>query len=266
MRCCFDASEYTGVPDCEPCGRSLDVPAAIRALDALYAAGRENEAQRFLEGKRQEAAAIGDWRAELSMLSELLGQYRRSMDAEKGLAAVSDALAIIKAHGMGRTVSGATVLLNAATTLGCFGAHEDALPVFRHVSRVYADQLDPHDYRFAGLYNNMAQSLMAVGEMEQAEKLFRAAIAILEKLPGGQNEIAVTLCSMAEMYDSADPEDPRIADCLEQAWEALDDPALKRDGYYAFMASKCLPVFDRLGFFLYAADLKERIRNIHART
>ena len=92
MRCCFDASEYTGVPDCEPCGRSLDVPAAIRALDALYAASRESEAQSFLEGKRAEAAEIGDWRGELSMLSELLGQYRRSMDAEKGLAAVSDAL------------------------------------------------------------------------------------------------------------------------------------------------------------------------------
>ena len=188
------------------------------------------------------------------------------MDAEKGLAAVSDALEIIKAHGMGRTVSGATVLLNAATTMGCFGEHEDALPFFRHVSRVYADNLDPGDYRFAGLYNNMAQSLVAVGDLEGAEGMFRAAIAIMEKLPGGQNEIAVTLCSMAEMFDGADPEDPRIADCLEQAWAALDDPALPRDGYYAFMASKCLPVFDRLGFFLYAADLKERIGEIHART
>ncbi|MBQ1576713.1 MAG: hypothetical protein IIZ83_07110, partial [Oscillospiraceae bacterium] len=104
------------------------------------------------------------------------------------------------------------------------------------------------------------------GDLEGAERMFRAAIAIMEKLPGGQNEIAVTLCSMAEMFDRADPEDPRIADCLEQAWAALDDPALPRDGYYAFMASKCLPVFDRLGFFLYAADLKERIGEIHART
>lgn len=266
MHCCFDASEYTGVPDREPCSHPLDVPAAIRELDALYAAQRESEAQSFLEGKRAEAVSLGDWRGELSMLSELLGQYRRSMDEQKGLAAVDDALEIIKAHGMGRTVSGATVLLNAATTLGCFGAHADALPLFRHVSRVYSDSLDPRDYRFAGLYNNMAQSLAAVGDPEGAEEMFRAAVAIMEKLPGGQNEIAVTLCSMAELYDGADPEDPRIAACLEQAWAALDDPALPRDGYYAFMASKCLPVFDRLGFFLYAADLKERIAKIHERT
>ena len=76
----------------------------------------------------------------------------------------------------------------------------------------------------------------------------------------------MTLCSLAELYDAADPEDARIAEVLERAWEALDEPALPRDGYYAFMAAKCLPVFDRLGFFLYAAELKERIGDIRART
>ena len=118
MRCCFDASEYTGVPDSEPCERALDVPAIIRALDALYARGREREAQDYLERRLDEAREAGDWRAELSLTSELLGQYRRSMDAQKGLAAVESALALIRDHRLGRTVSGATVLLNAATTLG----------------------------------------------------------------------------------------------------------------------------------------------------
>lgn len=265
MRCCFDTSEYTGVPDREPCPHPLDVPAIIRGLDALYAANRESEAQRYLEDWREKAREQGDWRAELSVISELLGQYRRSMDAQKGLAAVDDALALIREHGMGRTVSGATVLLNAATTLGCFGEHEDALPVFRHVCRVYADNLDGHDYRFAGLYNNMAQSHAALLQTQEAETLFEAAIRIMETLPNGGSEIAVTLCSMAEMYDRLDPEDARIAPCLERAWEVLEEQSLPRDAYYAFMASKCLPVFDRLGFFLYAHELEERIANIHAR-
>ena len=174
------------------------------------------------------------------------------------------ALELIKAHGLGRTVSGATVLLNAATTLGCFGFHKDALPIFRHVSRVYSEQLDPSDYRFAGLSNNMAQSFAALGDIRSAEGMFNAALKIMERLPEGGCETAVTLCSMAEMYDAADPEDERIAPCLERAWEALDDPALPRGGYYAFMASKCVPVFDRLGFFLYAKELEERISEIHA--
>lgn len=266
MRCCFDPSEYIGEPDHEPCPQTLDVPAIIRGLDALYAQGRETEAQDYLERRLEESRTAGDWRAELAVTSELLGQYRRSMDREKGLSAVNSALDLIRLHRMGRTVSGATVLLNAATTLGCFGEHAEALPIFRHVSRVYADRLDPHDYRFAGLFNNMAQSHAALGEFREAEELFLSAVRIMEGLEGGENEIAVTLCSLAELYDSADAEDPRIASCLEQAWECLDDPSLKRDGYYAFMASKCVPVFDRLGFFLYAKELEERIRMIHERT
>ena len=59
--CCFDAREYTGVPDTRPCPRALDVPAVIKALDALYENGRESEAERFLEGKREEAALAGDY-------------------------------------------------------------------------------------------------------------------------------------------------------------------------------------------------------------
>ena len=266
MRCCFDEREYTGMPDTEPCPQTLDVPAIIRGLDELYAQNRESEAQTYLERHLGRAQEAGDWRAELSIVSELLGQYRRSMDREKGLAAVDRALALIRDHRMGRTVSGATVLLNAATTLGCFGEHESALPIFRHVCRVYADQLDPHDYRFAGLMNNMAQSQAACGERRGAEESFHSALRILEGLAGGENEIAVTLCSLAELYDAADPEDERIASCLERAWACLDDPALRRDAYYAFMASKCVPVFDRLGFFLYAKELEERIRTIHEGT
>ena len=266
MRCCFDTSEYTGTPDTEPCPHPLDVPAIIRGLDRLYASGRESEAQDYLEERRGEARRVSDWRAELAMLSELLGQYRRSMAREKAFDAVDAALALIREHRLGRTVSGATVLLNAATTLGCFGEHENALPIFRHVCRVYGEQLDPLDYRFAGLYNNMAQSHAALGQYADAERLFLAAAKIVEKLPRGENELAVTLCSLAELYDAADPEDARIADCLERAWTALDEPALPRDAYYAFMASKCLPVFDRLGFFLYAKELDERIRSIHERT
>ena len=266
MRCCFDASDYTGLPDSEPCPRALDVPAIIRGLDALYAQSREDEAQDYLERHLEAARQAGDWRAELSITSELLGQYRRSMDREKGLAAVESALALVKEHRLGRTVSGATVLLNAATTLSCFGEHAASLPIFRHVCRVYSDHLDPHDYRFAGLFNNMANAHAACGELRQAEEMFLSAIRILEGLEGGGNEIAVTLCSLAELYDAADPEDARIAECLERAWACLDEPGLKRDGYYAFMASKCLPTFDRLGFFLYAAELKERIDAIHAGT
>ncbi len=264
--CPFDASQYTGTPDAEPCSRTLPVRERIAKLDALYNAGKEEEAGQLLTRSRAEARELGDWRGELSMLSEMMGYYRRGMEEQKGLQAVADGLAIVRGHRLGATVSGATVMLNAATTLKCFGRAEESLPIFRHVARVYADNLAPEDYRFAGLYNNMALSYADVGDYENAERHFRLAIRSIARCPNPENELAVTLCNLAELYDRQDPEDERISACMEQAWEALSSPTLPHDGYHAFTVSKCIPSFDTFGFFLYAAELRERVRKIYEGT
>ena len=264
--CIFDASQYTGAPDTEPCPRAVDVPEAVRQLDALYNAGREDEAEDYLEGLLAKARDAGDWRAELSLLSELLGQYRRSMHEKKALRAVNDALALIRTHRMGRTLSGATVMLNAATTLKCFGRAAESVPIFTHAARIYAETLDPGDYRFAGLYNNMALSYDDLGDIEAAERFFHRALKIIEKTERPGNDCAVTWCNLAELYGKRDAEDARIEACLDKAWECLTDPALPLDGYHAFTLSKCIPAFDRYGYFLYAKKLRERRAAIHART
>lgn len=170
--CCFDSSAYTGSPDTAPTKKAFDVPAVIKELDGLYNGGREKEAEEFLCEHRDAARVCGDWRAELSMISELMGHYRRDKNEQAGLHAVWQGLDIIKEHRMGSTVSGATVMLNAATTLKCFGKPEESVKIFSHVARVYADNLDPKDYRFAGLYNNMALSYCDVGDYAQAEMYF----------------------------------------------------------------------------------------------
>ncbi len=264
--CPFDTSAYTGVPDAEPTGETLPVRELIAQLDALYNSGCEKEGGELLTRSREKAAALGDWRGELSMLSELMGHCRRGMEEEKGLQAVADGLAILREHRMGGTVSGATVMLNAATTMKCFGRAADSLPVFRHVARVYADNLAPEDYRFAGLYNNMALSYEDVGDYAAAERHFKLAMQAIGRCPHPENELAVTFCNLAELYDKQDPEDPRCAECMERAWENLNAEGLPRDGYNAFTVSKCIPSFDYFGFFLYAAQLRERVKEIYERT
>ena len=55
--CCFDASAYTGTPDTAPCPRSVDIPALIARLDALYAKGQEHMAGQLLDGEAKKPAA-----------------------------------------------------------------------------------------------------------------------------------------------------------------------------------------------------------------
>ena len=54
--------------------------------------------------------------------------------------------------------------------------------------------------------------------------------------------------------------------CSFRAWENLNAEGLPRDGYHAFTVSKCIPSFDYFGFFLYAAQLRERVKEIYERT
>ena len=255
--CPFDTSAYTGIPDAQKTARALDIPELIKELDALYAENDLPAADRLIDGALERATAAGDWRSRLSLLSERLGLVRRTMDREKALAAIREARELIEEHAMGRTVSGATVLLNAATTMKCFGNAEGSLPLFEHVLTVYSENLDPNDYRFAGLYNNMALSCEDTGAFEKAEAFFGRALAVLEKLPDTNNDIAVTWCNLAELYYARDCEDERVSACMENAGDQLLDPALKHDGYFAFTAGKCLPLFDAFGFFYYVSRLRK---------
>lgn len=259
--CCFE--KPVPGPDTLPCPTALSVPDTVAKLDGLLEKGELEAGKTLLESALDTARAAGDWRSELSLLSELMGLLRRTGDSGEALTAVKDGLALIAAHKLGGTVSGATVTLNAATTLKAFGRAEESLPLFDEVLRVFAEELDPGDYRFAGLYNNMALSLADTGDFSAAESCFLRAMSVIRTCPAPENELAVTCCNLAELYERTDPEDERISERMEEAWRYLDAPDLPKDGYYAFTASKCAPTFGHFGFFIYEKELLARVRKIY---
>ena len=261
--CPFDCSAFNGKPDTEPVEKSLNMPEVIKKLDGFFAENKIQQAGEFLDEQLSLSREIGDWRSELSILSELIGYHRRSGDREKGISSVNDGLKLIEQHGMGRTISGATVILNAATTLKCFGEPERSIPLFIHVSRVYSEQLAPTDYRFAGLYNNMALSYEDLGDYQQAKKYIKMALSLLEKMEGNENDMAASLCNLAEVYFKMDNEDERVEKSMEKAWEFLNSPKISFNGYHAFTLTKCISAFDYFGYFIYAKELRERVQRIY---
>lgn len=262
-RCCFDASACTGEPDAMPCPKAADVPGIIKRLDALLSTNDLNAAVRLLNESCKTARESGDWRSELSLQNENLGLQRRTGDREAAQSAVEHCLELINEHRMGSTVSGVTVMLNAATTMKFLGRSDEALPIFRHVSRIYAEHLDEHDYRFAGLYNNMALSYQDVGDFGSAERHFFRALDIIRFCRNPENDTAVTWCNLAELYElTGDGE--KLESALDKAYELLTSPEAAADGgYHAFTLSKCIPTFDRLGFFVYAHELRRRLEEHH---
>lgn len=247
--CCFDASLYTGVPDAVPCAQSLDTKSIIAGLDKLLFSGDDAAAGEYLDRWCQRAQEVGDWRTELTLQSELMGFHRRTSDKNAAMAAVERGLELIREHRLGSTVSGATIFLNAATTLKAYGMAERSIPMFVQTCRVYSQTLDPLDYRFGGLYNNMALSYADIGEYDTAEGYYKKALGVIVHCDTPENELAVTYCNLAELYERMGRE-ADIAKALNLALDNLRSPALPHDGYYDFTVSKCLPTFEHFGYKL----------------
>lgn len=263
--CCFNAAMYSGVPDSAPCPDTIDIKGVIASFDALLNADKEAEAGRLLDLWCAEAAKVGDWRSELTLQSELMGYHRRTNDRESAINAVNRGLALIREHRLGSTVSGATIMLNAATTMKAYGEADKSIPIFAHVSRVFSAHLDPTDYRFAGLYNNMALSYSDCGIFDTAEQYFLKAMAVIRHCERPENELAVTCCNLAELYGKMELED-KVEQMLDDAFAYLSSPDLPHNSYYAFNVSKCLPTFEYFGFFLYARELKARLNEYYERS
>lgn len=84
-----------------------------------------------------------------------------------------------------------------------------------------------------------------------------------------QGDAAISLLNKANLMEARDgllDGDEAIGDCLEKAEALLNDPALPRDGYHAFVCEKCAPTFGYYGRFAFSRELEERAAKIYAGT
>ncbi len=240
----------------------IPVRRVIERVDACFAQNDLDGAGDLLRHWLGEAEALGDRSGELSMLSELSGYYRKILDRDRALDVIERALALVDGLGQGTTVSGATVMLNCATTLKTFGQAERALSLYERVEAVYRSTLDPNDARFAALYNNRALSLSDVGRVDDAEASYRRALEVLEHFG---LDAAITYVNLAELY-AAQKNDERAGECLFLALDLLLDEKIPQDGYCAFVLEKCAPAFRGFGYTEVADELTRRSEEIYARS
>lgn len=250
-----------------PKGR-IPVSRVIERADEAYNKNDMEEAGRLLSYWQNEANALGDESGELSVTDELIGHYRKTGNAEKGLSAVARALELLDKLDLENTVSGATILLNAATTLKAFGKAKEGLPLYAKAEKVYRANLAENDVLFAGLYNNQALALVDAGEYEKAEACYKKAIEIMESQgTRGNLDAAVSFVNLAVLYAARDgkEEKEKITDCMFKAYGLLTDENNEKNGYYAFVLSKCAPAFGNFGYTRIENELKKESEEIYAR-
>ncbi len=201
----------------------------------------------------------------LVIRNELMGLYRKLGRQEESMENAKEAIALIEREGFADQVGGATTLLNAATVYKAFGQAAEAIPLFERARAVYERDLPPEDPQLAGLYNNMGLALVDLKRFEEADALYRKAIALMERREGGKPDAAITYLNMASaaeaqwgLWDA----DEQIRALLKKA-ETLLNEHTDRGGYYAFVCEKCASVYGYYGQFAFKNELLERARRIY---
>lgn len=260
-------SECPACKKIEKAAGHVPVGRVIEKLDALLAKNDLTGAERLLDNWMLEAKMIGDARGELSVVNEMLGLSRRLGNAEKAREAIDRALVLLESTGTASTLSGATVLLNAATTEKAFGAPEKAVPLYEKTAAIYQKEgLDAQDPRHAAFCNNYATTLVDLARFAEAKALYEKAL-VLTRASGALLDCAVTHVNMAHMYAAWEGiESEKIAVCMAHAERILLEEVTERTPYFAFVAEKCAPAFDYFGHFFVANQLRHLSREIYERS
>ena len=235
-----------------------------REVDMLVGKKDFDGAEALLLSRLEEASREGWPGIELSLCSELMGFYRQRLNRDGYYAARDRAFSLLKTVRPEPAARG-TILVNAATGMTAFGDEKDALQIYREAEILYRRALGPADHRLASLYNNMAFAYSGMGDAAGAERYIRKAMEVLEKLPH-HPDMGTSWLNLALLYAAADPDDPRIGECLSSAMACFDDPEAVWDGYYAHTVRKCAAGFAAMGMAAEAADLEERAELIYEGT
>ena len=244
--------------------KSIPVYRIIEKLDSYFSKNDLESATSLLKYWQNEAVQLGDSSGELSIVNEQLGLYRKINDEVGAEIAISRAIELLALNNAENTISGATIMLNAATTCKAFKKLDKALILYDKASEIYNKKLEKDDPRFAALYNNYATALVDLKRYDEALQFYKTAINITEKNPETVPDCAITFVNMAHLYaEMLGTDSVEIEECLLKA-EQLLDSCDKQNSYYAFVCDKCAPSFDYFGFFLTAKKLYKKAEEIYA--
>ena len=210
----------------------MNVDQFYETLDSYFARQEIDKVDPFLVSSLQQAKEEEDYAAYISICNEMIGFYRSISAFEKAYVAAEDVLLLMEELQLDHSEHFATTLLNTATAYRAAGDYTQALRYYRQALQIYNGLLQSDDYRFAGLYNNMSILLEKMEENEEAISYAEKALAIIEKLEGGEMETATTLTNLALIYFKVSKPE-KAKELLEQALALFEKSGENTDAHYS---------------------------------
>ena len=210
----------------------MNVENFYETLDSLFEERQIDKVDPFLNSSLEQAKAEEDYGAYISICNEMIGFYRSISAFEKAYIAAEDVLLLMEELNMENTEHFATTLLNAATAYRAAGDYTTALRYYKQALQIYDGILQPQDYRYAGLYNNMSILFEKMDENEEAITYANKALSIIETIPDSESEIATTMTNLALLYFKAEQPE-KAKELLEKALSLFEQSGENTDAHYS---------------------------------
>lgn len=210
----------------------MNVEKFYETLDSYFINQEIDKVEPYLVSSLEQAKAEEDYGAYISICNEMIGFYRSISAFEKAYIAAEDVLLLMEELNMENTEHFATTLLNAATAYRAAGDYATALRYYKQALQIYDGILQPQDYRYAGLYNNMSILFEKMEENEEAIVYANKALSIIEKLQDSEAETATTMTNLALLYFKAEQPE-KAKELLEKALSLFEQSGENTDAHYS---------------------------------
>lgn len=210
----------------------MNIESFYETLDSYFEERQIDKVEPYLNSSLEQAKSEEDYGAYISICNEMIGFYRSISAYEKAYIAAEDVLLLMEELNMENTEHFATTLLNAATAYRAAGDYATALRYYKQALQIYDGILQPQDYRYAGLYNNMSILFEKMNENEEAIAYADKALSIIETIPDSESEIATTMTNLALLYFKAEKPE-KAKELLEKALSLFEQSGENTDAHYS---------------------------------
>lgn len=235
----------------------MNIDMFFETLDSYFEKRQIDRIDSFLVASLEQAKEEEDYGAYISICNEMIGFYRSVSDFEKAYIAAEDVLLLMEELNMENTEHFATTLLNAATAYRAAGDYNTALRYYRQALQIYDGILQPQDYRFAGLYNNMSILLEKMEENEEAIAYAGKALDIIKTLPDSEAQTATSMTNLALIYFKVNRFE-EAKELLEEAVSIFENGGGPADEHYSGALAGVAEAWYRMGDYAKALEYYEK--------
>ena len=225
----------------------MNIVEVLKQLDSL----EYKDFEGYLIKMMKQAEDEGDVSSKISLLNEMIGFCRDSCQFNKTKIYSNELLTILEDEGLEGTQGYATSLLNIANADRASGDLEESLELYKKAYDIYNEVLEPGDFLFASINNNMALLYQEMNDFESACSCLKESLKVIELYDDKIIEEAITYTNLAQSQLRLG-DDEAAAESIGIAMGIFND-GRQDDYHYSGALSVCGELMFKKGEFAKAA-------------